>query len=677
MRIIRFLSAAALAGVAPLAAQEVERGPVPDWVVETQALAVPEGAGGIMYMRKLETSVRLTAEGQKTFQAQHFALLHPQALQAGNVSLVWNPATGNPIVHRLVVHRDGEVIDVLGKTDFEILRREDQLEQAMLDGLLTAVLRVPDLRVGDELDIAWSLPSHDPLLKDDSFGMLFLADTVPEGRAAMKLLWEKGQKPEYSIPAGLAYYTSEDDGQITVLVDDAPPANTPKDAPPRYGWDRVLQYTDFESWQDLSRRFVGLYDEAATLGPNSPLREEAKRIAAAHSEPKARAQAALELVQQQVRYIYVGLNGGNLRPSDANTTWERRYGDCKGKTALLLSLLREMGIEARPVLVQNTLSDDGLNERLPSPGAFDHVLVQAKIDGETLWLDGTLPVVARMSEEPFFRYHWVLPVTEEGSNLQEVAQAPFTLPQEMGLFEIDARAGFDAPARKVVTLVARGPAGLAQYVQFSALTQRQIEDGFRAEEGGNEWNTIDSVTYRYDEKTAASILRIEGTGPVDWDDEGGGAYDLVLPGGGFSPPPRRGRPQDQDQEAPYYIEPSYSCHATTVRLPEGTSLKNWGYNTNYDTMLYGRVYYRQMEEREDGTIRMVRGSRVEMPEITAERVERDNGRLSSFDNSKAVIEYDPDRVMNPYGKPTEVPAVYEIDWTGSDAPCLPVDMLED
>jgi hypothetical protein len=40
------------------------------------------------------------------------------------------------------------------------LRREDQLEAAMLDGLLTAVLRVPDLRVGDDLEIAYTVPLH-------------------------------------------------------------------------------------------------------------------------------------------------------------------------------------------------------------------------------------------------------------------------------------------------------------------------------------------------------------------------------------------------------------------------------------------------------------------------------------------------------------------------------------
>lgn len=78
-----------------------------------------------------------------------------------------------------------------------------------------------------------------------------------------------------------------------------------------------------------------------------------------------RAAAALKLVQQDVRYIYIGLNGGNLSPATAEETWQRRYGDCKAKTVLLLALLRELGIEAEAVLVNNSGADDGLDERLP------------------------------------------------------------------------------------------------------------------------------------------------------------------------------------------------------------------------------------------------------------------------------------------------------------------------
>ncbi len=147
------------------------------------------------------------------------------------------------------------------------------------------------------------------------------------------------------------------------------------------------------------------------LPPTSPLRQEAARIAAAHAKPLDRAAAALKLVQQDIRYIYVGLNGGNLTPASADETWQRRYGDCKGKTALLLALLRELGIEAEPVLVNSNGADDGFDQRLAGPQLFDHVLVRAHIDGATYWLDGTMPAVVPPAARPVFPVQWVLPLT--------------------------------------------------------------------------------------------------------------------------------------------------------------------------------------------------------------------------------------------------------------------------
>src|SRR3546814_8269245 len=92
-----------------------------------------------------------------------------------------------------------------------------------------------------------------------------------------------------------------------------------------------------------------------------------------------RASAALKLVQRDVRYIYVGLGNGNLTPATAEETCQRRYGDCKGKTALLMALLARLGIEAEAVLANNSGGDEGLDGQLPNPGMCDHVLVRARI----------------------------------------------------------------------------------------------------------------------------------------------------------------------------------------------------------------------------------------------------------------------------------------------------------
>src|SRR3546814_9438682 len=83
-------------------------------------------------------------------------------------------------------------------------------------------------------------------------------------------------------------------------------------------------------------------------------------------------------------------------------------------------LLARLGIEAEAVLANNSGGDDGLDERLPNPGMFDHVLVRARIDGKTYWLDGTLPPVAGPGATPAIAYRWILPLTEAGGALEKI-----------------------------------------------------------------------------------------------------------------------------------------------------------------------------------------------------------------------------------------------------------------
>ena len=378
-----------------------------------------------------------------------------------------------------------------------------------------------------------------------------------------------------------------------------------------------------------------------------------------------------------MRYIYVGLNGGNFTPASADETWERRYGDRKGKTVLLLALLRELGIEAEPVLVANGMPNDGHRLRLPNPALFDHVLVRATIDGKSYWLDGTLPAIIEGDTDPYFRYESVLPLSAKGEALELLPERRYDLPQTMSVIDIDASAGFEAPATLKQVNVSRGPAALEQYYAFSAVTSNQLEASLRNQLVGSPvWDTVESVTYEFDADTQASVLTITGTGPVEWEDAGNGAYDLYLPAGGFVRPSRRQRPeQDAGQDIPYWQPLDYTCYATTVRLPEKTDLKNWGFNSVFDTSLYGRLFYRMMELRDDRTLRLVRGSRVEQTEITTTRAKRDNGRIARFDDSKAVLSYNPSGVNEPWGLLRPVPAADEVDWTGDKAPCLPPDIL--
>ena len=611
----------------------------------------------------------LSDQGQAQYFGYRVKILQSSALQLGNISIAWNPRSDAPIVHEIRLFRDDQVIDVLKDSSFEILRREEQLEMAMLDGTLTAILRIPDLRVGDELEVNFTTFANDPTLGHNEAGLLVLTSNPSPGRYHLGLSWDQGHKPNFKMTDDMMAAMTTGERAIDFRFDNPAGLSPPKDAPARYQWQRAVEYTDFADWAALSRHFAPLYERAATLDANSAIKREASRIAIAQRSPLDRASAALKLVQQDVRYIYVGLNSGNLTPAPADETWQRRYGDCKGKTALLLALLHELGIDAEAVLVNSSGADDGLDQRLPVPQYFDHVLVRAHIGGAVYWLDGTLPPVAPPSARPVFPVNWILPLTEPGSELEKLTWQPAITPDEINLYEIDARAGFDEPARIVSTEIVRGIKGLQKQVQFSAVSTGQLLDVFRQRAIGDAWQTVDDVQWRYDQEAGASILTITGTRTIDWDDDGDEAKSLALPGGGFSPPERRVRAADQDQTAPFYTEPNYTCYVTTVRLPTSTQAKHWSSTDSFDTRLFGRNYYRAWELR-DGSIRMVRGSRIEQPEIDANAARRDNERIAAFDNSMGSISFNPSGQRASVGSGKTVPTTYGFDWTASQVPCV-------
>lgn len=671
VRSLVFLFVAAVLAPAPAKAQDdqIQRGPVPDWVVPSELMPVPDDASGLVFVRRQDALAHVDERGQSQYQGYRIRILHPNALQIGNISTAWNPASGPPVVHLLKVHRGSETIDVLATTSFEILRREDQLEAAKLDGILTAVLRVPDLRVGDELEVGLTTRLNDPTLGNHAAGVLFLGPSPGPGRYRLGLSWDKGLKPSVKMTSDMAAIARPRDGGVDFAFDNPAMLTPPKDAPARYQWQRVVEFTDFADWATISRHFAPLFAKAARIPDGSPLAAEADRIAAAHARPLDRAAAALKLVQQDVRYIYVGLGNGNLTPATAEETWQRRYGDCKGKTALLLGLLARLGIEAEAVLANNSGADDGLDERLPNPAMFDHVLVRVRIDGTAYWLDGTLPAVVPPGRAPAVPYRWILPLTAQGGAMQNIEWRPSNRPDEITLVEIDARDGFDQPARVTNTTIARGVAGLQQQMQFSGLTPDQLVNGMRQQIVGSTWQTVDDVKWHYDQKAEASILTIRGTWEIDWDDDSDGGKSLALPGGGFNPPEKRLRPADQNQDLPFYNAPEFSCHVTTLRMPSATNAANWTFKSGFDTHIFGKNYYRAFDVR-DGSIRMIRGYRVEQQEIDAASARQDNGRIAAFDNSKGWAFYRPEggSVANPVRK--FVPATYDIDWTGDTVPCL-------
>lgn len=552
-----------------VAGDQVQRGAAPAWVVPSTEIGSPptgaeaEGARFLLF----DDQFHADADGDALYFRYRAVALAPQALPLiGAVSVSWNPVSEDVTVHQINIIRDGQTIDVLADQTFETLRREQNLEQAMLDGRLTAVLQPSGLRVGDVLDVAYTLVSRDPISVGHPEQAIDLNIPIPIDHVRYRASWPTTM-PVRVRAAGdwTPLEVRQQGGQSSVEVtrEALQPILVPDDVPGRLRTPRRIEVSGYRDWSDIAVNLKPLYDRTRQLEAGSPLHAEIERIRALSDDPAVRAAAALRLVQDQVRYVALMMGEGALTPASADDTWRRRFGDCKGKTTLLLALLDGLGIEAEPAAV-SIQNGDGMNERLPMISAFDHVLVRARIGDTVYWLDGARSGDRELSAITVPPYRWALPLTGPGAKLEALKVAPRQIPTDETIVAIDASAGLYSPALITGTSTMRGDTAALLGAQLATVSSAQKDQGLRAL-----WEVqftdlkISEVASVYDTEANLLTLTMKGTIPLKWPSEG-----MIPPAATYRAIATEERSDGPFKNAPYLvIHPASSRQIMTLRLP--------------------------------------------------------------------------------------------------------------
>jgi tetratricopeptide (TPR) repeat protein len=577
MKTIMWIAAsAALLWAAPsIGADKLAFAPRPDWVgIEPLATDDARSDGSALRVLSIEQQMRLEPQAQTMFARSVIRIQTPDGLAAGTLSLSWRPETEELTIHKVQILRGRQVIDVLaGGQTFTILRRETGLEQAMLDGTLTASLQPEGLQVGDVIVLETSLRRSDPVFKGHVEEMSGAFATAPADRARLRIEWpatlDLHVAATEDIPA-LKPVRAGDRMTLAVAMDDVQPLIPPAGAPPRFMIGRIVEASDFASWADLAALMAPYFDTASAIPKTGPLRVELDRIASASADPRARAEAALALVQQRVRYVALTMGAGGYVPAAAELTWSRRFGDCKGKTVLLLGLLHALGIAADAVLV-NTAAGDGIDQRLPAASVFNHVIVRATI--------------ADRIDVPDFG--WGLPLTAD-AKLVAITPPPYATPQATTTIRIDASAGAYAPAafHGETLLTGDGALGIKFAIANGTASQRDssLRDYWRGE---YDFVDIRSVGASYDEKTGTARLIADGIARIEWASRN---YQPDNVGIGYRADFTR-QPGRHD-DAPFAVAyPASSKVEETLLLPPGNF--TLGHGADIDQTVAGVAYHRR------------------------------------------------------------------------------------
>ncbi|MEJ6789550.1 DUF3857 domain-containing protein [Brevundimonas sp. BR2-1] len=623
-----------------LAGETILRGPAPGWipVVAPHLSNMPDNPSQHVRYEVVETHSRAFGTHTETYLRVRIRVLSPLGLQqASQLALEWNPALQSPTVHHARIIRDGETSDILDKADFTILRREAGLEQSLqINGVLTGVLVNPDIRVGDTIDFAYSLRTQFDVFNNPIEMLAYSYSPLPVDLGAMSISWPASMRVQTRAGrhATLPPITQEAGFQVLAhRITDSEGVAYPDTIAPRslpdYGW----QISSIPQWGTIADNVRPAYDQASAFPSAADLAAHASRIRSEHASPEARALAALRLVQDQVRYMALTLGEGGWLPIPASEVWASRQGDCKGKTVLLVALLRELGIDAVPVLVSS--QNLPLDKYLPMVSAFDHVIVKARINGETYLMDGARIGDRSLTPDYPLVHEYVLPIAEHAA----LERIPLRLPPRptgtMHL-EIDLSDGIYSPARLTLVDIDRGyratemQAGVAQ-VPAAELTR--FYDGRWTEflKGYGQISDLKSH-WEYREDTHEFVASATARIVFDWS-AGPVAIPLAhVTWAGFEP-----HSDERFRDADYgKLFPSSSSFRTTVILPEGDDVVTISVQP-YEIEAGATRYFRTVQ-RNGNRLETDRGSVALRPYATAAEIRTEQAGLDRFKDLKATMQ---------------------------------------
>ena len=302
----------------------------------------------------------------------------------------FEPSYQQLIIHFIHIQRSNTTIDALKPSEVRVIQQEEELDQQLYNGTLAALIFLNDLRVGDVVDFSYTISGENPVLGGRFAETNYLAGREPIQQLFFRLIYPSKRslsiknvqielQPAVSILGDDTEYVWERQSAAAVTLDDSTPS-----------WFNPyprVSLSEFRNWEDVVQWALPLYKLSPSSGP--ALSEKTEQWKREFPSPEQRTIAALRFAQDEIRYLGIELGRYSHQPTSPAKVFARRFGDCKDKSLLLSRLLVSMGIDAAPALV-NSREGHSLDKWQPSPFAFDHVIVQAKINGKTYWLDPTI-----------------------------------------------------------------------------------------------------------------------------------------------------------------------------------------------------------------------------------------------------------------------------------------------
>jgi len=146
----------------------------------------------------------------------------------------------------------------------------------------------------------------------------------------------------------------------------------------------------YDDWKGFGKwMYSSFLSDKSDLNWNKTKAELNKLMVGVNND-RSRAKIIYDYVQENTRYVSIGLDEGGLEPLSAGEVHEVKYGDCKALSFYMKSLLELYDIKANYVAVHAGGSDPiDMLEDFPSVYPGNHAIINIPIEQDTVWLDCT------------------------------------------------------------------------------------------------------------------------------------------------------------------------------------------------------------------------------------------------------------------------------------------------
>jgi hypothetical protein len=355
----------------------------------------------------------LTQRGKKRFSTQKFQYHKRYGKVKVNIARV--------------IHDDGTYISVPESNIKDQTIGAIQQMNIFEENFRELVVQLTSAKIGDTIEIKTTVESK-PILKNNYTELLLFQSFYPviNTRAIIKI---PKNMPLYSIVKnGEMKEIKKDDTNFTTYTWEAKNIKALERELlmiPPIDLGLKLIVSTFKTWKDLSKYAAEL--NIGKIDKNPEMIKLVNSLIKDKKDKKERILAIFRYISKNIRYMGSSMDvGAFLEPHKATYTLEKKYGVCRDKSVLMISMLKIAGIHSEDVLINVNHKTD---IEIPSI-YFQHAIVAVEIaKGEFIYMDPTLELSSDFGES-YTGGKYVLHLSEGGKSI--VKNKPYTAEKSMG-----------------------------------------------------------------------------------------------------------------------------------------------------------------------------------------------------------------------------------------------------